>query len=90
MKNIEFNETGNTEKNSTLKEMVIKRAKANYGNEVSSDTLIRYFTNMVADNTFPVNEVHEVQQYIKNVVKKEVIADLDKQIETFKTFQRLR
>ena len=76
----------------TLKEIIIERAnKNNIGdNAPSSNSLIRIFTNEIVNGGYGEKEIHDAQHHIKEVVKAEVVSDLDKQIDTFKHFLKQR
>ena len=73
---------------SSLKNTIINRAKKNNigTDDVTSNQLISMFTDEVFHYSFTQKELHEAQHYIKEVIKNEIIADLDKQIDTFKHF----
>ena len=63
-----------------------KITEDHFQQEVTSNQAIRMLTAELVDFSYSAAEINEALHTIKNLVKKEVVASLDSQIETFKTF----
>ncbi len=76
----------------TLKEIVINQTNEEVltNDTVSSNDLIIILTKNLHNGGWTKKEIYEAQRYIKGVIKSEVVESLDKQIETFKHFLKLK